>query len=216
MQIVRQCGSLDATDSLARQLAGLLRPGDVVALSGELGSGKTTLVRGIVAGLGLDTAAVSSPTFVVANEYPGREGVPPVVHVDAYRLGAADELETIGWDRLMDSSAIVLLEWPERIEETLPVERATVSLVQTGQDSRRATIDIPRGWLDRPGLLQLGQQPADRGSTRCPITGEPVPADSPTWPFAGEQARLADLYRWMHESYTLTRDMKDADLEQGE
>ncbi|MEO1718149.1 MAG: tRNA (adenosine(37)-N6)-threonylcarbamoyltransferase complex ATPase subunit type 1 TsaE, partial [Planctomycetota bacterium] len=110
MQIVRRCDSIDATAALGAQLAGLLRPSDVIALEGELGSGKTTLVRSVVAGLGLDASVVSSPTFVIANDYSGSAEAPPVVHVDAYRLGGADELDTIGWDRVLDGSAIVFVE----------------------------------------------------------------------------------------------------------
>ncbi len=216
MQIVRRCDSLDATASLGAQLAGLLRPGDVLALEGELGSGKTTLVRAVVAGLGLDASMVSSPTFVIANDYPGSADSPPVVHVDAYRLGGADELDTIGWDRVLDGSAIVFVEWPSRIGGALPEQHAQVRIAQLGPESRRFELEIPSGWLDRPGLLQLAKQPESREATVCPVTGAPVPADSPTWPFADERARMADLYRWMHESYTITREIKDADLEQGE
>ncbi|MEM9663219.1 MAG: tRNA (adenosine(37)-N6)-threonylcarbamoyltransferase complex ATPase subunit type 1 TsaE [Planctomycetota bacterium] len=216
MQIVRRCDSLDATAALGAQLAGLLRPGDVVALEGELGSGKTTLVRAVVTGLGLDASIVSSPTYVVAHDYPGSADVPPVVHVDAYRLSGADEIDTIGWDRVVDGSAIVFVEWPDRIDGALPEVRATIKISPVGPESRRFDIAIPGEWLDRPGLLQLAQPPEGRNATQCPVTGERVSADSPTWPFADDRARLADLYRWMHESYTITREMKDADLEQGE
>ncbi|MEO1536031.1 MAG: tRNA (adenosine(37)-N6)-threonylcarbamoyltransferase complex ATPase subunit type 1 TsaE [Planctomycetota bacterium] len=216
MQIVRRCNSLDATAALGAQLAGLLRPGDVIALEGELGSGKTTLVRTVVAGLGLDAKLVSSPTFVVANDYPGTADAPAVVHVDAYRLGGADELDTIGWDRVLDGAAIVFVEWPSKIEGALPTDRASVRIDQLGEEARRFEIDIPSAWLDRPGLLQLAQQPETRETTECPVTGVSVSGDNPTWPFADERARMADLYRWMHESYTITREIKDADLEEGE
>lgn len=216
MQIVRRCDSLDATAALGAQLAGLLRPGDVIALDGELGSGKTTLVRAVVAGLGLDVALVSSPTFVIANEYPGSSGAPPVVHVDAYRLSGTDELDTIGWDRVVDGSAVVFVEWPSRIAGALPDVHAEIRIAQLGASSRRFDLEIPSGWLDRPGLLQLAGQPELRETTVCPVTGVAVPGDSPTWPFADERARMADLYRWMHESYTITREIKDADLEEGE
>ncbi len=216
MLIVRRCESLAATAALGAQLAGLLRPGDVVALEGELGSGKTTLVRAVVAGLGLDASLVSSPTFVIANDYPGSADAPPVVHVDAYRLGGADDLDTIGWDRVLDGSAIVFVEWPGRIDDALPETRATIRIAQIGPEARRFDLDIPSAWLARPGLLQLAQQPESRAATECPVTGEAVSADSPTWPFADERARLADLYRWMHEGYTVTREIKDADLEESE
>lgn len=211
MLIVRGCESLAATAALGRQLAGLLRPGDVVALDGELGAGKTTLVRAIVAGLGRDAGIVSSPTFVVMNEYPGE---PPVVHADAYRLAGDEELGTIGWERALDGSAVVLVEWAERIKGALPAPFATVRLEHTGPAERRATISIPSAWLDRPGLLHLAQEPGDRGATVCPISGASVPADSPSWPFASDEARLADLYRWMHGHYTISRDVGETDLDE--
>lgn len=216
MQIVRRCDSLDATAALGAQLAGLLRPGDVVALEGDLGAGKTTLVRSVVAGLGLDASIVSSPTFVIANDYPGSEDAPPVVHVDAYRLSGSDELDTIGWDRVLDGSAVVFIEWPGRIAGALPDDHAEIRIAPVGHESRRFELEIPSAWLDRPGLLQLAQQPEMREATVCPVTGAAVPGDCPTWPFIDERARMADLYRWMHESYTITREIKDADLEQGE
>lgn len=215
MEIHRASESPAETAALAEQLAGLLRPGDVVALHGELGAGKTTLVRGVVAGLGLDPAAVSSPTFVVANEYPGSADAPPIVHVDAYRLGGTDELDTIGWDRLLDGSVIIMVEWASRIADALPDPACHVRIVAVGESSRRFSFEIPRGWLDRPGLLQLARAPSERHATTCPVTGVAVAADAPTWPFADERARLADLYRWMHESYSISRDIKNSDLEEG-
>ena len=214
MEIIRESRSIEATEALAAQLAGLLRPGDVIALHGELGSGKTTLVRGIVGGLGLETAAVSSPTYVVANDYPGTPDAPPVVHVDAYRLGGSDELESIGWDRMTDGSAVVIVEWAGRIADALPDPACHIRISQTGPESRRFVFDVPSSWIGRSGLLQLAQHPSDRGETRCPVTGQLVPSDAPTWPFADERARMADLYRWMHESYAITRDIKDADLDE--
>ncbi|MEO1585051.1 MAG: tRNA (adenosine(37)-N6)-threonylcarbamoyltransferase complex ATPase subunit type 1 TsaE [Planctomycetota bacterium] len=216
MEIVRRADSLEATAAFGRQLSGLLRPGDIIAIEGDLGAGKTTLVRSIVGGLGLDAGLVSSPTFVVANEYPGSESAPPVVHVDAYRLSGSDELDTIGWDRILTDDSIVLIEWPSRIASALPAEHATVRLVAVAETSRRIELDLPASWTERAGLLRLAQPPESRPATECPITGETVPGDRPTWPFANEQARLADLYRWMHGSYTITREIKDADLEQGE
>ena len=207
--------SLLATERLGASLAAVLRPGDVVQLRGELGSGKTTLVRAIVAGLGLDQSRVSSPTFVIANEYAGDEGA-TVVHVDAYRLAGSDELDTIGWERIIDGSAIVLVEWPERIIEAMPSESAIISITQMGEHTRRFEIETPRLWKARPGLLALATPASSRGGTICPATGAPVDADCPTWPFANEHARLSDLYQWMTGGYSISREVQDADLEQGE
>ncbi|VAX42296.1 tRNA threonylcarbamoyladenosine biosynthesis protein TsaE, partial [hydrothermal vent metagenome] len=86
--------SLAETDALGCALAGILQPGDTLALLGDLGTGKTTLVRAIATARGIDPALVSSPTFVIVNEYPSpRQTDPPLVHVDAYRLTSADDLD---------------------------------------------------------------------------------------------------------------------------
>jgi len=217
----RHLASLDDTAALARALAVVLRPGDVVLLDGELGAGKTTLVRALVCALGGDERLVSSPTFVVVNEYPlpaGPGGVPlALVHADAYRLSGPDDLDALGWDRLVGPGSITLVEWGSRIAGGAG-DAARILLETTGQTSRRATIEAPEGWRDRPGISALGPWvgQADRRDTTCPVTGRPVPACSPTWPFADERARMADLYRWMSGGYAISRPAEQADLEQGE
>ncbi|MFI4896757.1 MAG: tRNA (adenosine(37)-N6)-threonylcarbamoyltransferase complex ATPase subunit type 1 TsaE, partial [Phycisphaerales bacterium JB059] len=107
--LIRQAESLEETRAFARELGAMLRPGDVVLLDGPLGAGKTTLVRAMAGELGLDESMVSSPTFVVVNEYPGNGG-PDLVHADAYRLSGSDDLDALGWDRLTSGGAIVLVE----------------------------------------------------------------------------------------------------------
>jgi tRNA threonylcarbamoyladenosine biosynthesis protein TsaE len=220
MQIVRRCETPEATAELGRRLAGLLRPGDVVALRGELGAGKTTLVRAIAAGLGHDPALVSSPTFVIVNEYRTPH-LPTVVHMDAYRLTSAEDLEALGWDRLLAGDAIVLIEWPQRVAGGLPEGHARLELSHTGPTSRRVVLDVPSPWLARPGLARLAAEhthathhpPEDREPTRCPVTGQWVCPDCPSWPFASENARLADLYQWMAEGYKFSRRAQESDLE---
>jgi tRNA threonylcarbamoyladenosine biosynthesis protein TsaE len=102
----------DAMEALGERLASGLRAGDLILLEGELGAGKTTFTRGIGRGLGA-RGAVTSPTFVLAREHPTQAG-PPLVHVDAYRLGSAAELDDLDLD--LDGS-IVVVEWPaERID----------------------------------------------------------------------------------------------------
>jgi tRNA threonylcarbamoyladenosine biosynthesis protein TsaE len=205
--------SPEHTGRIGAQLAAVLRPGDAIELRGELGSGKTTLVRSVVAGLGMDESKVSSPTFVIANEYE-EDGKPTVVHVDAYRLSGSDDLDSIGWERIIDGSAIVFIEWPERIAEAMPQTTAVINLSQLGESVRRLDIQTPSSWNNRPGMLALVTPSGSRKTTTCPATGEPVDADSPTWPFVSERARLTDLYQWMTGGYSITREIHEADLDQ--
>ncbi|WP_155058617.1 tRNA (adenosine(37)-N6)-threonylcarbamoyltransferase complex ATPase subunit type 1 TsaE [Streptomyces blattellae] len=117
--------STDQMKELGRRLAKLLRAGDLVMLSGELGAGKTTLTRGLGEGLGV-RGAVASPTFVIARVHPSLGGGPPLVHVDAYRLGGGlDEMEDLDLDVSLPESVIVV-EWGEGKVEELTDDRLQV------------------------------------------------------------------------------------------
>ncbi|MEO0511845.1 MAG: tRNA (adenosine(37)-N6)-threonylcarbamoyltransferase complex ATPase subunit type 1 TsaE [Planctomycetota bacterium] len=118
---------LAAMDAVGRRLAGSLTQGDVVALSGDLGAGKTTLVRAVASEMGIDPAIVSSPTFVFVNVYPNDRG-PDLCHVDAYRLTSAEDVDSLGWDRVVTPEHVVLVEWPDRIEGALPASRWRVDI----------------------------------------------------------------------------------------
>ncbi|MEH0576357.1 MULTISPECIES: tRNA (adenosine(37)-N6)-threonylcarbamoyltransferase complex ATPase subunit type 1 TsaE [Streptomyces] len=112
---------------LGRRLAKLLRAGDLVMLSGELGAGKTTLARGLGEGLGV-RGAVTSPTFVIARVHPSLSAGPPLVHVDAYRLGGGlDEMEDLDLDVSLPDSVIVV-EWGEGKVEELTEDRLQVRI----------------------------------------------------------------------------------------
>lgn len=212
------------TAALGEALGAMLRAGDVLGLDGPLGAGKTTLTRSIAAGLGVDPRRVSSPTFVVVNEYPraAEDGGPELAHVDAYRLSGADELDAVDWERLVDGGAgagagvVIVVEWAERIEEALPRGRTgRVRIEPEGERTRRMEILLPRAWSPphRPEaerVTELCGNPVD--VTRCPITGVWTPTDSPTWPFASEQARMADLHRWFAGEYRLSREATEEDL----
>ncbi len=102
--------SPEETEAAGRELAGWLRPGDVVLLEGELGAGKTVMARGIVRGLG-SADHVSSPTFVLVHEYRGRA---PVAHADLFRIGGPADIEDLGLEEYLDGQFVVLVEWPER------------------------------------------------------------------------------------------------------
>lgn len=109
--------SEEETLALAEKLLAVLRPGDVLVLTGELGAGKTVFVRGLAKGLGLDENKVSSPSFTMVNEYRGEK---PLYHFDLYRLVDSDELIEIGWDDYLSRGALVAVEWGEKADYYLP------------------------------------------------------------------------------------------------
>jgi tRNA threonylcarbamoyladenosine biosynthesis protein TsaE len=219
MRLDFELASLTDTAALGASLAQVLEAGDVLALEGDLGAGKTTLVRAVATARGIDPALVSSPTFVIVNEYPpARPGDAPLVHVDAYRLASPEDLEPLGWDQLAEGSSVLLIEWAERIAQALPQDRtARLALRSTGEHSRAASLDAPDEWSTRAGIEFLRSLAIpSREPTTCPVTGRHVPADSPTWPFADERARMADLYRWFSGQYGMSRGVEESDMEETE
>lgn len=125
---------LAATEAFGRRLGGVLFPGAVVALVGQLGAGKTHLTRAIAEGAGVaNPAAVNSPTFVLIQEYPGRL---PVYHFDAYRLSGSREFAELGADEYFSGDGVSVVEWADRVPAALPAERLTVTITVTGPDSR--------------------------------------------------------------------------------
>ncbi|MET9345419.1 tRNA (adenosine(37)-N6)-threonylcarbamoyltransferase complex ATPase subunit type 1 TsaE [Streptomyces termitum] len=134
---------------LGRRLAALLRPGDLVMLTGELGAGKTTLTRGLGEGLGV-RGAVTSPTFVIARVHPSLTGGPALVHVDAYRLGGGlDEMEDLDLDVSLPDS-VVVVEWGDGKVEELTEDRLHVLIhrVTGDTDDDRRTVEL-RGLGER-------------------------------------------------------------------
>ncbi len=127
-----------ATEAVAADLARSLVAGDVVALEGDLGAGKTQFVRGLLRGLGGDGRLVSSPTYVLLNVYPG--GRLTLFHLDAYRTAGEDDLAGVGFDELLAEGGVVAVEWPSRLGSLLPARRYTVRLTATGE--RRRTIEV--------------------------------------------------------------------------
>ena len=116
----------DATRAFGRALAGVLRAGDLVVLTGDLGAGKTTLTQGIGAGLGV-RGQVASPTFIIARVHPSVVGGPPLVHVDAYRLGSLEEVDALDLDAGLDES-VTVVEWGAGLVEALSQDRLEVTL----------------------------------------------------------------------------------------
>lgn len=116
----------DAMHAFGRKLAGLLRAGDLLVLDGALGAGKTTLTQGIGAGLGV-RGAIISPTFVIARVHRSLVGGPALVHVDAYRLSGADELDDLDLDAELDES-VTVVEWGAGLAEVLSADRLDITI----------------------------------------------------------------------------------------
>lgn len=130
--------SAEETERFGEQLARRLRSGDVLAFTGPLGMGKTAFTRGLARGLGC-RGRVTSPTFTIVNEY---EGETPLFHFDMYRLGSSDELFDIGWDDYLARGGICVVEWSERVSDTLPEGTVFVDIARgaEGEDSRVITV----------------------------------------------------------------------------
>lgn len=118
--------SARATHALGARLGKLLQPGDVIALVGDLGAGKTQLVRGACAGAGVDEGVVTSPSFAIVATYRGRI---PIHHADLYRIADEEELYATGFGDLVGGEGALLVEWADRVTEALPAERLTLRLV---------------------------------------------------------------------------------------
>ena len=128
--------------ALGKRLAGLLRAGDLVILSGSLGAGKTTLVQGIGEGLGV-RGPVTSPTFVIARIHPSLTGGPDLVHADAYRLASPAEVDDLDLDEAMDSS-VTVVEWGGGLAEGLADDRleVTITPLEATQGAEPRTVCI--------------------------------------------------------------------------
>lgn len=131
------------TRAFGRRLGRLLRAGDVVVLTGDLGAGKTTLTQGLAEGLGV-RGPITSPTFVIARVHPSLVGGPALVHVDAYRLGSAVELDDLDLDADLDLS-VTVIEWGAGMSEQLSEQRLGITL--TGEEVRTARLTpVGRRW----------------------------------------------------------------------
>jgi tRNA threonylcarbamoyladenosine biosynthesis protein TsaE len=122
------------TLALGRLFGQTLRPGDVVALYGELGAGKTQFVKGICMGWGIEAGAVSSPTFTLVQEYAGREF--PLYHFDAYRIRQPSEYFELGYEAYFFGDGVCLVEWPERVESLLPADTIRVRIEHVDEHTR--------------------------------------------------------------------------------
>ena len=126
------------TEQLGERLGQALSPGTVVAYTGGLGMGKTAFTRGLARGLGC-TERVTSPTFTLVNEYPGRI---PLFHFDVYRLSSSDALYDIGWDDYLDRGGVCAVEWSENITDALPADTVYVRLCRSPTHENWREIDV--------------------------------------------------------------------------
>lgn len=122
---------------LGRALGLLAAPGDLFALHGPLGAGKTVLVKGIASGLGIDPENVTSPTFTLIHEYRGQL---PLFHIDAYRLQGAGDLAALGAEELFFGHGVTVIEWADRVCDLLPAERLDVLLSHVDESTRRVQL----------------------------------------------------------------------------
>jgi tRNA threonylcarbamoyladenosine biosynthesis protein TsaE len=149
--------SAEETRRVGEALAGLLEPGDVVSLSGDLGAGKTTLVQGAVRGLGVEQP-VTSPTFTLVREYAGAL---PVYHVDVYRLERMQDVLDLGFEEMIDQRAVVFVEWGDAIDVLMPESWIHVDLSMAGDGDERRILLAPRGpaWAARSSRLAEATAP---------------------------------------------------------
>jgi tRNA threonylcarbamoyladenosine biosynthesis protein TsaE len=165
--VIVRTASAGATRAVGAAIASCLAAGDVVVLSGDLGSGKTTLAQGIAAALGV-TEPVVSPTFAIVREYEGRV---PVAHVDVYRLERVQELHDLGVEEIFDGSRVVLVEWGELVAPVLPGDRVVVRLRPDADDEDDARmIDVTVEGSGRNGSLEAALASA---LARAGETGRP-------------------------------------------
>lgn len=153
-QLFADDADLDAVNRLAAFLALILQPGDVVALSGELGAGKTTFARAVIRAVaGDETREVPSPTFSLVQNYDG--GRLPLAHIDCYRMSGADELQELGLDEALTRGA-ALIEWPEQIEDALPTDRLDIAFADGPREgTRKVTLTgHDGGWRERAVRLK--------------------------------------------------------------
>lgn len=138
--MVYKSNSVRETQNIAKAFAKSLKPGDVLCLSGDLGTGKTAFVQGLTKALGVE-GIVNSPTFTIVNCYSGKM---PVYHFDVYRIADPDEMYEIGYEEYVYGDGVCIIEWPELIGEILPEERYDINIVKNleiHEDFREITIE---------------------------------------------------------------------------
>jgi len=140
MRLLLSSGSPEDTLAIAHMLGEILEPGDIVALSGDLGAGKTLFCKGVGEALGVPPDRIVSPSFTIVTEHRGRI---PLTHVDVYRLDSLREAEEIGLDETFSGEGVCLVEWAEKVRELLPTDCVWVTFSLSGGDRREITVFAP-------------------------------------------------------------------------
>jgi tRNA threonylcarbamoyladenosine biosynthesis protein TsaE len=143
--IGRTTSAPEETESIAAVIGSMLSSGDVIVLTGDLGAGKTTFVRGLARGLGV-TIGVKSPSFAIHLRYPGRI---PLHHLDLYRLKDARDLAELGLEDVLEQEGVTAVEWGERLGEWLPERAIHVRVEDQGGTCRRLRIEGPDAFVQR-------------------------------------------------------------------
>ena len=136
------------TIELGRRMGSVMRGGEVVALIGNLGTGKTHLIKGIALGLEAhDSDQVSSPTFVLVNEYFGREGLIHIYHIDAYRMASVAEFQALGFDEYCRPDSVVLVEWADKVSDAVNAfDPIRIELSHVSETQRKIAVgNVPEG-----------------------------------------------------------------------
>jgi tRNA threonylcarbamoyladenosine biosynthesis protein TsaE len=149
------CATAEATRALAARIARRAAPATVIALTGDLGAGKTCFIQGLAAGLGIE-GPVTSPTFVMIAEYSGRL---PLYHVDLYRTESLGEIRRLGLEEMLDGPGVTALEWAEKGDALLPARAIRVRIQGAGDEPRAVEIEnAPAAWP--PGWESSETDPA--------------------------------------------------------
>lgn len=142
------------TEKIAGKVASLLRPGDVICLMGELGSGKTCFSKGLIRALGVKNNYVGSPTFTIINEYQGKfpksYKTASIYHFDLYRLENETELEALGFEEYFYGNGVTIIEWADKMKKLLPKDRLEIYFSYIDESSRNIVFKkIGQSWVSR-------------------------------------------------------------------